>query len=692
MDEICRRLAVEEEQVVTAYPGPIYAERLDKANAGAQVLAFPGIWVVGDRLKHQSGEWFDGDPDAGLVSATVLNRAAKAALRMAGVRDILVAGHPVVTGLLDKLSIDGMHVPAPDDDIVAKLEKLKGFAIDGKIVTIDGVPVPAGKAQADWFVVQRYRQLYAPGALPHLAYRRDPENIAEADHAALGIPEDASASLIHLLAYDAANVTDEMQEALLSYSAAIHRDNLVALQRDHTALYVAIWRRDMAAAKRLLRVERRRGPLPPVHPRSIRKFTKHLLNGTALMNEFERLFEIIDTVKVAGGVTRQSIDKALKSSASQSALHAASDATSGFLAGSVAHIRSLHPTMNTRPVKPTTADPILEGARTAFVNARGYWEKTARIEWIDRKMPGQWFLGIEPAMLASVALIQMIWNMAQCESGFWLRGKRDNVPDTDDEGRALVAELAVVITGNICLPTARSMLPLDTSDKALAARGTPRSDEEWRDAVIPTLIRNPVLADRVEVLAQKADIALPTPGNADCNRPRHSSPYDRAMKRALGLKSLDQPGWTQGFLFEAWLRPNAELAFLRNCCRYIRYDQTQADKRNAWNATLAQVAHREGRPVTATDIVTGLPRQHPLERVQDLFRDPFDQMQVADGASNRAPTTARQRAWREAAIAEVAALLPAVSPITLDPQLAERWWRDLDENLVSVAKEGAWNM
>lgn len=65
------------------------------------------------------------------------------------------------------------------------------------------------------------------------------------------------------------------------------------------------------------------------------------------MNEFERLFEIIDTVKVDGGVTRQSIDKALKSSASLSALHAASDATSRFLAGSVAHVRSLHPTMNT---------------------------------------------------------------------------------------------------------------------------------------------------------------------------------------------------------------------------------------------------------------------------------------------------------------------------------------------------------
>jgi hypothetical protein len=692
LGEICCRLADEEEKVVTAYSGPLYAKRLEKAGAGAQVLAFPGIWVIGDRLNHRAGEWFDGDPDAGLVSATVMNRAAKAAMRMAGVRDILVEGHPVVTGLLDKLSIDRAHVPGPDVDIVAKLEKLKGFAIDGKIVTIDGVPVPAGKAQADWFVVQRYRPLYAPGALPHLIYRRDPENIAEVDRATLGIPKCDKASLIHLLAYDAANVTDEMQEALLSYSTAIHRDYLVALQRDHTALYVAIWRRDMAVAKRLLRIGRRCGPLPPVHPKSVRKFAKHLLNGTALMNEFERLFEIIENMKVAGGATRQSIDKALKSSASLSALHAASDAASRFLAGSVAHVRSLHPMMNTKSAKPKTADPILEAARTAFVNARGYWEKTARIEWIDRKMPGQWYLGIEPAMLASVALIQMIWNMARCEDGFWLRGKRGNVPDTDDERRALVVELAVVITGNICLPTARSMLPPDKVDKALAALATPRSDEEWRDAIIPMLIRNPALADQVEALVQKSGMAWPVPENADCDRPRHSSPYDRAMKRALVLKSLNQPGWTQGFLFEAWLRPNAELAFLRNCCRYIRFDQAQAHKRDAWNATLAQVTHRDGRPITATDIATGLPRQHPLECIQDRFRDSFDRMQVADGVSDRAVTTARQRAWREAAIAEVAALLPAISPITLDPQLAERWWRDLDENLVSIAAEGAWNM
>lgn len=688
MEHLCRGLADDEEDIVTAHSSPIYAERLDKANAGAQVLALPGVWLVADRLKHRSNEWFDGDPDAELVSATVMRRAAKAALHMPGVRDILVVGHPVVTGLLEKLAADRAHIPAPDLDIVAGLEKLKGFAFDGTVVTIDGVPLPAGAPQTDYFVVQRYRQLYGPQALPHLVYRRDPDAIAKADYAALGIADGAKPDLIHLLAYDAANVTDDMQEALLTYSTAIHRDNLVALQRDRPALYVAIWRRDMATAKRLMRV-RRAPPLPPSNPKSVRTRGKRLLDGASLMNEFERLFEIIDTLKVAGGATRQSLQEVLKSSSSMTAVRAVENTTRRFLAGSVAHIRSLHPTMNAKAVKPKTADPILEQTRNAFFNARGYWEKTRRVEWIEDAMPAQWFLGIEPAMLAPVALIQMIWNMARRENGFWLRGKRGDAADVSDERRALVVELAVVITGEICPATARSMLPPDKAHEALAEICATRNDEDWRDAVIPALISNPRLAEEIEARASEMGIAWPVPGNADCDRPRRSSPYDRAMLRALGQTELDRPGWTQGFLFEAWLRPNAELAFLRNSCRYIAYDPAQAAKRDAWNATFTQKTHRDGQPVAATDIATGLPRQHPLERIQDLFRDPFDRLQVADLVGDRA--TVKQRAWREAAIAEVALLLAAVSPITLDPQLAERLWRDLDDNMVAIAIEGAWN-
>lgn len=675
---------------MTAHAGPLYGERLNKASAGAQVLAFPGVWCIAERLQQRSNEWLGGDPDAELVSAAVLKRAAKAALRMPGLRDILVVGHPVVTRLVEKLDADRAHIPAPDLRIVTELEKLQGFAFDGTIVSINAVPVPAGKRQTDYFMVQRYRSLYGPQALPHLVYLHDLNAIAEADHAALGVADGATPDLIHLLAYDAANVTDDMQEALLSYSTAIHRDNLVALQRDRPSLYVAIWRRDMQLAKRLARV-RRDLPLPPSNTKSVRTRAKRLLDGASLMHEIERLFEIIEALKPAGGATRQSLQQTLKSSSSMTAVRAVGDTTRRFLAGSVAHVRSVHPTMNTKEVKPKTADPILEQTRTAFFNARAYWEKTRRVEWIADAMPAQWFLGIELAMLAPVALIQMIWNMARRENSFWLRGKRGDAADASDERRAMVIELAVIITANICPATARSMLPPDKVDLALDNIDLARSDLNWRDAVVPTLIGNPKLAEEIEARANEIGIAWLVPGNADCDRPRRSSPYDRAMLRALGQTELDRPGWTQGFLFEAWQRPNAELAFLRSCCRYVSYDPAQSSKRNAWNATFTQVPRRDRRPVIATDIATGLPRQHPLERIQDLFRDSFDRLQVAELANDRATTTARQRAKREAAIAEVAPLLAAVSPITLDPQLAERWWRDLDDDMVAIAREGAWN-
>lgn len=675
---------------MTAFSSPISGERLVRANAGAQVLAFSGVRPIADRLKLRSNEWFDGDPDVALVSAAVMKRAAKAALRMTGVRDILVVGQPVVTGLIEKLNADRTHIPAPDLDIVAKFEKLKGFAFDDLVVTIDGVPLPAGKRQTDYFVVHRYRQLYAPGVQPHLAYHRNPATIGKSDYLALGIADNVKPDLIHMLAYDAANVTDEMQEALLSYSAAIHRDNLVALQCDHPELYVAVWRRDMAKAKRLIRGRRYR-PLPRSNPKSLHTRAKRLLYGTSLMNEFERLFEILEAVKVEGGVTRQSLEKALLSLSSVTAARSADNSLSRFLAGSVAHIRTLHSTMNTKAVAPKTADPILEQMRTAFFNARGYWEKTRRISWVSDTMPAQWFLGIEPAMLAPVGLIQMIWNMERREKGYCMRGKRDSAADVSDERRALVIELAVVITANICTATARSMLPNDKIDKALATINERRDDKDWIADVVPTLISNPKLVDKIEARVSVSGVDWPIPDNADCDRPRHSSQYDRAMLRARSLTKLDRPGWTQGFLFEAWLRPNAELAFLRNCCGYTTYGRAQARKRDAWNATFTQKTHRDGRPVTATDIATGLPRQHPLENIQDLFRDQFNRLQVAELADKREPTNAKQLAWREAAIIEVAPLLAAVSPITLDPQLAERWGDDLNDNMVAIAKEGAWN-
>ena len=180
---------------MTAHFGAMHGDRLDKRHARAQVLAFPGIWSIADRLKKQSDEWLEEDPDAGLVSQTAMTLAARAGRRMVGVRDILCFDHPVVIALREKLVIEHAQIPAPDKAIVAALSKLNGFKFDGLVVTIDGVPLPAGKAQTDWFIVQRYRPLYSSRVLPHLIYRRDPENIIDADRRALGVPDGVAPAL-----------------------------------------------------------------------------------------------------------------------------------------------------------------------------------------------------------------------------------------------------------------------------------------------------------------------------------------------------------------------------------------------------------------------------------------------------------------------------------------------------------------
>lgn len=690
-----RRLAGQKEgYVMNKHTTPNYGERLDRQGAEALFHALRGVTSSAARVHaNMSATGIVEDPAADMVTPAAIAAARQEAIRLPAIRDILVAGHPVVDRMLEALAADRDRVPAADPAIVEGMAKLDGFAFDGLVVTIHGVPLPAGEPQTGWFMATRYYQLYAPGTLAHLVYRRDVATITDADREALGVAEGDQPDLAHLLAYDASHTTDDMQETLLFYGTGVHRTNLVQLQQHYPALYVTLWRRDMATAKKLMH-RLRNAALPASNPKSrLRWHSLRLRLGTALMNEHERLSEVIEAVRVDRGVTRQSLADALKSTKSMAAVQAVGDPAHEHLAGSVAQARSLHPTMNERLAKPRTADPILERARTAHANTRGFNKRTKRIRWIDDTMPGAWFCGVEPAFLAPVALIQMIANMARRENNFWLRGTRDQPPDVDEQRRSLAIRLAVVITANICTATARSMLPADEVDKQLAKAGLKRSDEEWSDAVVPTLIANPKIAETLEKrLAQIHDEGAPVPRIVvpdEDDRPHHSSPYERAQLRTRAFFDIGHPGWTQGFFFQAWLGTDVEITFLTNCCRYVQYSKTDEAKRQAWDAEHGTSSHADGKPVTSIDIPTGLPRQHPRERIGDLFRDLFDRLQIADLVPER--YTADQRKWRDAIVREVAPLLAAVSPVTLDPQRAEWWWNDLDPNMKAIAAQAAWN-
>lgn len=673
MDRIRRRLPVEEENVVTAYSGPMYGEELTAAAATGVIYPFRGAWSGTQRLANHPFGWStEGvDPDAGMVPATEMQRAADAAIRFPGLRDILVASHPVVDDLAAKLAANRDLIPAPEQPIVTELSKLDGYARDDKVITIHGVPVPAGKRQTDYYVVLRWRPLYSPFALPHLMYSRDPAEVRPADRAALGIAEDEDAECIYLVDHDARHVTDETQLSLLMFSTALHRDNLVVLQMANPALFVALWRRDIDEAWKLGR-RMKSADLPASNPRSrICSRLRRLIYGTALMSEFERLFEIIDTLKVERGVTRDGVKALLLGTSTLTGV--ALVETEEFVAGAAAHTRALHPTMDQ-----ATADRPDRSA-AAFDGSAIFRSRCHAIRHVAGGMPVRYFLGVEPGMLALVALVHMVEDVKRLEDDHRQPG-RTGLGTFDRQDTASV-EQAVLITSNLCLPTARTILQRE------AKLGG--SDDGWALAVVPTLIDNPRLRNQVEAMAHKAGIAWPIPSNADCDRKRRSSPYEQAVKRAnLCAAPVGQPGWTQGFRFEAWLRPNAELAFLRNCCRYIQYDPAQAATRDAYLA-----AHFPGSEDADADAMASdaaLPRQHPLERIQDLFRRFFNRLQVAELVADRA--SAPSRANREAILREVAPLFAAVSPITVDPYLNERMLAPPSEAQQRLAREVLWNI
>ncbi len=669
---------------MTACTGPMLGEDADTRTADALAIALCGVLVTAaPRLASAFPELVAGDPNAGLLSQAALKEAGQAATRMAGIRDIWVVGHPDVTRLQARLDADRARIPAPDPIIVAKLQALENFAIDGAIVSIDGVPLPVGEPQIAYYMGQRYFPLFSPQALPHLIYRRNPHAITPADHKALQVRKGAKPALIHLVDYDARHVTDDVQRSLLTYDTAMHRDNLVAVQKTNLPLFIALWRRDMETAKTMA-LRTPQAMLPPSNPTSrIRSHAKRLLIGTSLMNEYERLFEVIGAIGASGGVTRQSVD-ALLATTALTPVQPVSAATRTFVAGAIAHTRALHPSMND-DAGPATGDPVEDGIRDAFANTRAYTSWVKRIRWISKQMPALHFLGVEAEMIAAVALIHMIENMERPEGRYANPGCKGGTL-RDMERRARVVELATIITANICPASARGIL----RDRADEGGST---DAGWLAAVPTSLVDNPTLREEVEALFEQAHGltgALPEPAPSDGERKRRSSPYDRAMARAKRCAfPVNHPGWTMGFRFEAWLRPDAEHAFLRQCCGYVQYDPALAAKRDALAAEIAGPPCEEGTMTTLADIPTGLPRQHPLERIQDLFRRLFDLMQVADLVDPRA--TVAERRWREAAIREVAPLLAGVSPVTLDPQLCERLWETIDPLRQRIAADGAWN-
>lgn len=642
--------------------GRLDGERLMPMQADALYNALPGIMIYADPIAEAFPELVAADPDADMVTADSVVRQQGNRARWPGIRDPLGEHHPVAVKLRRALEERPDAIPEPEPAIVTALVAL-GCVQVACVVSYRGVPVPAGAEQIAYFVVLRFRPLFSPLADPARIYRGNK-------------------------AYDAANVTDEMQESILLVSTRIHRDNLSVLQQTAPDLFLAIWMREAEAAEQLT-ASTPCPKLPPCYPRSrLTDPRKCLMIVCDVMGEHERAFEFCHELRFIGGVTRTSVRAALAASSCMTEIYAVADDTHRHVAGGVAHTRSVHPTMNDTAPEPGS-NATFEATRAAFDSSKVYADRYRHVIWIAGDMPVRFFLGVEPSMLIPVALIQMRETVVGHEGEFWLgrRGKQDLY-------KGLLATrlmtLAVIITSNICLPTAKAM----THDDGMLL------PTAWLRQNVAPRVRNPKLEDELAEAASTQDdhelhdsatTKVPRPTKAVGDSDDFKNSYDGAKHRAkLCSAAIGEPGWTRGFRPDAWRQPLAEVEFLRDCCRYTRFNPKYVPVREQWNRVAAASGPIVGQQKTVVDVRTGLPRQHLKERVEDLFRRWFDPLQVAEGVKGREQSDAWLR--REAFIREIAPLLPALIAITDDPYLNERFWIDRKSARVRIAVQGAWNV
>lgn len=607
--------------------------------------------------------------------------------RLPGVREAWVADDPAVIAFHGKL--EGMMdlIPNPDDKIVRRLGVLEGFERKGKLVLIDGVPVPAGVEQCRVFANLRWRCLSHPLALPHLLGLRDPRLVRDSDLEALRVEPGCPVELRHLLGYDAAHTTNEEQERLLAYSADIHRRNLVALMRHDPPLFLAVWRHDFENIKRLARGKGLSFLVrPDPRHRRLKKASKRLVCGTAIMAEFERACEVCAQFGIDADVTKERLLALLRSVSSIDEIHMMETKPAEFIAGMVAHHRSLHPSMNEWK-RPKASDPLLKLLESEIQNTATYESRNNRLRKPLGEMPAKFFCGIEPQFLAIAAVIMIIESVQRMEPSFTRRTPKGHNTDRPTDGPK--ARLGTVIMSNICNATAQTMA--DWQKSLVPA-------EEWCRTTAYRLISNQKLRSEYENAQQERPVGwefayLPNEGADGENEPKAKtslldlvSIFSRAKKRAAKLPKRWQPGWTRGFRADAWLYPNAERAFLKKCCRHIQYIREKRRDRIRWVLTRNRPERYNGIRIT----YTGLPTRHPVMSIQSRMRPIFDKLQYADRVAPRG--TKEARAIIDAFVTQVAKLMSAVTPITVDPFLNEMILRPIEERKVDLAVNGAWNL
>ena len=681
-----------EEVEAGAMTGQAIGTKAAPSHDASMLHAFSGLYDSASRIESALPEGWGATMDLDLLLASASDHALIAgADRWVGMRTAWTADDPAVRAFTAQLFAMLSVIPEPDQHMVDRFACHPGFEREGNIIAIDGVPVPAGKEQVRVFVNLRWRWLINPLASLHLVGLRNAGLVDARDHPELMVEQGHQPHLRHLLGYDAFHTTDEAQQKFLAYSMAAHRTNLIALQQHDLELFMAVWLRDFSKIKSLVSGKKLSLLLEAdKRTRRMQKASKRLIYGTAIMSEFERLFEIADYFSMDAGVTREAIERVIRSVSSMEEIHAGTTTVHKFLSGSVAHARSLHPTMNGY-VRGTPSDPALKKADIAFKETSSYCKSVQRLKKPSGEVPALYFLGIEPQFLTAAAIMMMIRNLRKLEKNFNYRDSDGG--DFDERSEGPIFRLAVIIMANSCVPTAVGMTrQLGRNFNASAFDG-----EAWLTQTMPTLISNPALTLSYEA-AQRAYENSPvglarTPIDYrefadEENRPMFSSQFAGAKVRADACPNVDQAGWTRGFHFQAWFAHKAEYTFLRKCCRFVQFSPEAQQRREKWK--LRGSLEGDFKIMSSPRKTwTGLPRSHPVENLQDIFRPYFERLQYADGLHRK--LTVSERASIDAFVAEVARLMPGISPVTIDPHMNEAIVYPVGTVERKFAAEAAWN-
>ncbi|WP_379923309.1 hypothetical protein [Erythrobacter sp. R86502] len=583
--------------------------------------------------------------------------------RWPGERDQLVQGHPVSERLAKVAAKPDYPEPCPQT--ICDLSKVEGFYQNGSICFVDGMVVPAGSDQLKVLAFYRWRPLFLPTAAPRKIYTG-------------------------ITVYDRIMSTDFIQRQLWGFGVAEYLSYLEAILVKSPELFVALWLRrwddvDRLTSATVISEQGTHYEAFEIQPLiSLRGNERDsFLAPWAIMSELERVFEILRQMKSRRNITAPAVREHIASYCTIGDMMSDTSEVGLHAHGLLLSLRFIHHSMNALDQAYADTD-ILARLKRSVACSDALQPSFRRVECPDGKPPALLMNGVDAAHFAPVSLHQIGFRV---KTSMATGSRHPTILYQNSERTKREMWLSIVILANICPPTAQTL-----TAKLVRKKPERRQEGERRKykkivrkecgwlRIYPTAMAlgaGAYNADRRDAHALMTFVEREFPRDAKKIEDLLFSLPDAfknlSMKIAASARDsaaqVGQPGWTRGAHFEAWLVPDAEVDFLNKCSNFIRYNKELdhvAQRYEDENSPFVKIFAK--RP---NSLRKGyLPLVHPVENVQQIFRQQFDLLQIPDVIPSHA---AEQQADRKFAILrEAARRLPAWSPINCDPGLAER--------------------